>query len=372
MLKAKSFFLSVSILALAFTLISWGSTGHYKINTASGLSFNSEMAQFNVWVSLLAEHASDADIRKAWDPDEGPKHYIDIDNYPEFLSSGHIPTTLDSAIALHGSNFVYDNGILPWATLTSFDSLQACFERQDWEMAVLFAADLGHYIADGHMPMHITRNYNGQFTGNTGIHSRYESGMVNTYISQFIYEGSEPAMIGDVTNFVFDYLYETYPFVDSILAADDYAYALAGNTNSSTYKQALWEKTESFTIPLFSRSSHALATLIYTAWVNAGSPDMSPSAIHDQYANKTGKLVQSAPNPFTSSTKISFQLNRQTAVKLMVYDLNGRMVAYLSEGMMNSGEHQLEWWPVDLESGLYLLVLQTENSTDSQKVLYNK
>lgn len=372
MYKAKSFFLSLSLLALAFTLISWGSTGHNKINTASGLSFNSEIAQFNVWVSILAAHASDADIRKGWDPTEGPKHYIDIDNYPEFLSSGHIPTTLDSVIAMHGSNFVYDNGILPWATLTTFDSLQACFERQDWDKAVLFAADLGHYIADGHMPMHITRNYNGQFTGNSGIHSRYESGMVNTYISQFVYEGSEPTMVEDVTSFVFDYLYETYPFVDSILAADDYAYELAGNTNSSTYKQALWAKTKSFTIPLFSRSSHALATLIYTAWVNAGSPDMSPSFINDQHENKTGKLAQSAPNPFTNSTKISYQLSRRTMVKLMVYDLNGRMLANLSEGLMNPGEHQLEWWPVDLQSGLYLLVLQTENSTDYQKILFNK
>lgn len=372
MLKAKSFFLNISILALAFTLISWGSTGHNKINTASELSFNSQMSQFNVWVSLLAEHASDADIRKAWDPTEGPKHYIDIDNYPEFLNTGHIPTTLDSVIALHGNDFVYDNGILPWATLTTFDSLQACFEREDWDNAVLFAADLGHYIADGHMPMHITRNYNGQFTGNTGIHSRYESSMVNAYISQFNYEGSEPAVIEDVTGFVFDYLYETYPFVDSILAADDYAYALAGNTSSSTYRQALWEKTQSFTIPLFSRSSHALATLIYTAWVNAGSPEMNPSNTLEQNEAKTAIFASSAPNPFSSSTKISYHLNQQTMVNLMVFDLNGRMVAKLSEEQMNPGDYQLEWWPVNLESGLYLLVLQTENSTDYQKVLYNK
>lgn len=142
------------------------------------------MSQFNVWVSLLAEHASDADIRKAWDPTEGPKHYIDIDNYPEFLNTGHIPTTLDSVIALHGNDFVYDNGILPWATLTTFDSLQACFEREDWDNAVLFAADLGHYIADGHMPMHITRNYNGQLQAiPESIHATSRAWSTPTYHS---------------------------------------------------------------------------------------------------------------------------------------------------------------------------------------------
>ena len=54
-------------------LISWGGAGHYKISYASGLSFNSQMVQFNPWVSVLADHASDADDRKSWDPNEGPK-----------------------------------------------------------------------------------------------------------------------------------------------------------------------------------------------------------------------------------------------------------------------------------------------------------
>lgn len=368
MTKIKLLLGSTFLLALTIILSSWGSTGHYKINTASGLSFSTEMAQFNDWISILADHASDADIRKGWDPDEGPKHYIDIDNYPEFINTGHIPSTLDSAIAIHGASFVYNNGILPWATLTAFDSLEACFERRDWEKAVLFASDLGHYIADGHMPMHITRNYNGQYTGNTGIHSRYESSMINAYISQFVYEGAAVEVVEDVNTYIFSYLFETYPFVDSILAADDYARALAGNTSSSTYRQALWSQTQHFTIPLFSRASNALAELIYTAWVNAGSPDMSASFIDDQFA-RAGQLGTAAPNPFTSSTIISYQLNRQTHIRLMVYDLNGRLLETLATGEYNPGDYQLEWQPARLESGLYLLVLQTAQSTDYQKIL---
>ena len=67
------------------------------------------------WVPFLSEHASDADYRKNEDPLEAPKHYIDIDNYPEFLADGRIPQTIDSVKTIHGNGFVDANGSLPWS-----------------------------------------------------------------------------------------------------------------------------------------------------------------------------------------------------------------------------------------------------------------
>ena len=37
------------------------------------------------------------------------------------------------------------------------------------------AADLGHYLADAHVPLHTTGNYNGQRTNQTGIHALWET-----------------------------------------------------------------------------------------------------------------------------------------------------------------------------------------------------
>jgi hypothetical protein len=128
--KTKMKFLkSVLIIVSSFLLISWGQDGHYKISYNSSLSFNTEMQQFVAWKNQLAMNASNADDRKATDPDESAKHYIDIDNYAEFLSTGKIPQTLDSAVSLHGEIFVYDNGILPWATLAAYDSLKVALHE---------------------------------------------------------------------------------------------------------------------------------------------------------------------------------------------------------------------------------------------------
>ena len=147
------------------------------------------MEFFEYWADSLSVHASDADYRKQIDSEERPRHYIDIDNYPEFLESGMINHNFDSLVVIHGYNFVMEQGILPWAILKSFDSLQTSFEKGNWHSAMLHASDLGHYIGDSNMPLHLTRNYNGQFTGQYGIHSRYESNMISQYSNQIIYEG---------------------------------------------------------------------------------------------------------------------------------------------------------------------------------------
>ena len=365
----KNLFIKLSLLAVSVMLISWGSTGHFKINTAASLSYNPQMSQFSAWTSTLAEHASDADARKGWDPTEGPKHYIDIDGYQEFLATGRIPQTLDSVILIHGSAFVYDQGILPWATMVTFDSLKNCFARKDWDKAVLFASDLGHYVADGHMPMHITTNYNGQLTaGNYNIHSRYESIMINAYIDQISYAGADISVIPNVNQYIFNYLYSNFPYVDSVLAADNYAQTF-GSTSSPAYKTALWNKTKGFTIHLFKNASHALTELIYTAYVQAGSPSMLPSSIFSPDARKSCSLDQNVPNPFEHSTTISYSLKANADLMLQVKDMCGKTVATIVNEHKTAGSYSFEWSPINMPSGIYYLVMKTNDAVQVKKIV---
>lgn len=367
----KYFFSSFLLLSLTVLLVSWGATGHSKISESSALSYNQQMQDFLSWVSFLTEHASDADYRKDSDPTEGPKHYIDIDNYAIFNSTGHIPQTYDSIIALYGSTFVIDNGILPWATERTFDSLRNCMARLDFAKAQIFAADLGHYVADGHMPLHITKNYNGQYTGNTGIHSRYESTMINGHISEITYSGYDAVEISNVNQYIFNYLYTNYTFCDSVLMADNYAKTFSTNTSSSAYKNALWDKSKSFTIPLFARASHALADLIYTAWVQAGSPPIIPTAIQSPVSISNAVLEQNIPNPFFSSTEIRFTLRENSFVLLQVRDMSGQLVSTLMSDSLIAGSHSCEWKPIDMPAGIYFIVLNTGKFIEVKKVVYS-
>ena len=372
MRKHRPVFFPVFILLSSFFLLSWGYNGHYKISLESSKSFNQEMNQFMDWSTTLAAHASDADDRKDTDPYEGPRHYIDIDNYPGFLENGRIPQTYDSVVALYGIDFVQDQGILPWATVTTYDSLVECFLRRDWYKAVLFASDLGHYVADGYMPLHITVNYNGQNSGNNGIHSRYESSMINTFLGQMSYSGDSVSFVEDVNSYVFQYLYSNYSYVDSVLMADDYAQQVAGNTSSYLYKETLWNRTKGFTTMLYANASNTLAEMIYSAWVEAGKPSMNSSGMSDALFENTAILLQNYPNPFFGTTRLEIYLATDSQIKLEVMDITGKSISLLANGFLERGKHVFHWEATEFPAGVYFLALEGDGIFQARKMIVTR
>ena len=305
------------LLILCLFLVSWGSKGHYAINNKCPESFPTTMNAFKVWADSLDLHGSDADNRKSTDATESPKHFIDIDNYADFKSKGRIYSTYDSIVAQNGVNYVTSNGTLPWATRNTYDSLKVAFKQRKWHKAMLLASDLGHYVGDGHMPLHISANYDGQKTGQSGVHSRYESDMVyNYYSSLILYTGSSVSYVGgNVNKYIFDYIYKNQHYVDSVLFADKYAVGLDAYYGT-TYSAALWSKAK-FTTTLFKNASHALAELIYSAWVDAGSPAFgSLTAVNTP--NEVNVSVY--PNP----TKGTLNLVGEIVFKSEMTDISGK------------------------------------------------
>ncbi len=354
-------FRAAILLSLMILLGSWGNQGHTMISFRINLSFNEEMSLFNDWVFYLSEHASDADDRKRKDPDEGPKHYIDIDNYPDFLENGVIPHALEDCISAYGAGFVNDNGTLPWATLAMYDSVVSCMRREDWSGAKKYAADLGHYVADGHMPMHLTRNYDGQFTGNNGIHARYEIDMIARYHDQLEYQGTPAAIIEDPRAYIFSYIYANYPYLDSILIADDYATEMGNGNNSEQYYMALWERTEHLTHEMFSKASHAFAELLYSAWIEAGRPGEEITSPPAAIQEKTVPELLIFPNPVSTYARFSYYNEKNVRIKATVFDTSGRAAMQVSGLDASAGHHTVHLDPSELAGGNYYLVLQSGN-----------
>jgi hypothetical protein len=366
----------IVLLIISLILVGWGGVGHRIINKKSTESFPSELNFLLYWADSLAAHASDADYRKDWDPTESNKHYIDIDNYPEFISTGRIIHNFDSLLLQHGYTFVMDQGILPWAIMKTVDSLTAAFAQHNWQKAMLIASDLGHYIGDCHMPLHVTRNYNGQYTNQYGIHSRYESSMISTYQQQIIYSGDTINYVSNISNFIFDLVYANYKYVDSVLQADLAAKNYAGGTSSTLYYQKLWELTKVFTVKLFKNASYNLARLIFTAWKNAGEPIITN--VKEEYVLLDGfKLEQNYPNPFNPSTKIRYTVpsvgtSSIKFVQLKVYDVLGNEVATLVKEEKSPGLHEITWNAVDLPSGLYFYQLRSGKLMEVKKMVLLK
>jgi len=364
MMKFKIIFLFV----IGFFLVGWGATGHKIINRKTTLSFPSSMNSYLWWRDSLAFHASDADYRKSSDPTESPRHFIDIDIYNEFITTGRIPQTLDSLYALHGQPFVIDNGILPFAIIATTDSVRKYLQLHDWQKAMLKAADLGHYVADAHNPLHITMNYDGQLTNQTGVHSRYETQMINRDSMYFTYLGDSCNYISNINQYSFNMVYNNYKYVDSVLYADSVSRALAGSYGAAYYTN-LWNMSGNFTIKLFKSGSNSLARLIYTAWINAGSPVpvISQSEIVSGF-----ELNQNYPNPFNPSTKIQYVIPKKEFVNIKVFDISGKEIANLVNGVKEAGTYSVDFKPQSLTSGIYFYKMSAGDFVTTKRMMYIK
>lgn len=70
-------------------------------------------------------------------------------------------------------------------------------------------------------------------------------------------------------------------------------------------------------------------------------------------------LAQNYPNPFNPSTAITYTLDRSGPVQLDVYDLTGRIVSTLVDGVQPAGRYEIRFGAEDLPSGTYVYRLQT-------------
>ncbi len=267
-------FVFFTILFLAPKNYPWGKTGHKLINKEALDILPPEMIAFKGWQNYIVEHAVDADDRKKFDKTESPKHYIDIDFYKEF-NSGRMIYDRQQLTTIYGDSTLKEIGLLPWATMDSFNNLIEAFKEKNRDKALIYASDLAHYAADGHQPFHTVMNYNGQLTNQKGVHGRYEIDMIEKYYDQIVTSISpeKVAYINDPLDFIFKYISNSNSVCNVILDADNFAHNSAKNHDSDEYYRLLWFKTNYITTIQLTKASEDVASLIYSAWVDAGKPD---------------------------------------------------------------------------------------------------
>lgn len=262
-LSAFIFFV-VSFL-FAADIFGWGYEIHGYINSEAARLLPAEMKNFKSCVEYLTLHSVDPDEWKGYLTGEEYRHYIDMDFYGAPPFSSVAGKSLAGAIEKYGEDAVVSNGVVPW-TIAEHCEMLAIFLRSSatFDYAMLCAAALGHYVADAHQPLHTTENYDGQYTGNKGVHLRYELQTADVF-----FDGSSPRQdnvkyVGDPLNFAFDFIGDAHDKISVILDAD---------TKRGHNLRALWTDTADMTRERVEKASENLASLWYTAWKNAGSPD---------------------------------------------------------------------------------------------------
>lgn len=268
----------------------WGFFGHRKINYYACFLLPPEMLIFyKKHIEFLSEHAVDPDKRRYMLPAEGPRHYIDIDHYGTYPFDS-LPREWNKAVAKFSEDSLMTRGIVPWWIQTMLHRLTTAFKEKNAAKILKLSAEIGHYIADAHVPLHACSNHNGQFSNQKGIHGFWES-----RIPELLAETEWDFFIGRAQylknpfRFTWNRVLESAAAADTVLKLEKqlsnqfppdqkFSFEERNGTIVRQYSSAYTRRYNQLLNNMVERrmrqSIYAVASFWYTAWINAGQPDL--------------------------------------------------------------------------------------------------
>lgn len=260
------------LLALPVAAGAWSGQQHVQINKAAGRNVPDEMAAFREFARPMALPGIYPDLWKESDPDEGPRHYFEPDRLPPGTDLRAFSSV--QAEAFRQMDAVpAEIGIAPWAIVDLLGQMTDAMRTNNWTWAAQCGAALSHYVADLHMPLHCTRNFNGQETWQDGVHARIETDMVKAFFRADAIQPAPAVYLEYPFREVMGWVEKSAALAPVLLRAEQIAKRSAnGRIDSETYYLRLWELTGDRLVEQISDAASHLSSLWYTAWVNAGKP----------------------------------------------------------------------------------------------------
>ena len=331
----------------------WGFATHHYIAQNYSKHLPPYIDGLRVYDGVVDQKVTDPDTRRPTTPGESYRHYIDIDNYPEFFS-GTLSHDRAALEAQYGAATVLENGIVPWAVGEVVATLTLQFQSQQWSAAATTIADLCHYVGDACQPLHCTRNYDGQLTGNNGIHSRYETTMMSPHIGELTTPVTPVTYYANPVDAMFDIVDDSWAGVSPVLEADNTARAASGGSFNSTYYASLWNSTQNLTRSRINVAAVATASFVFTAWYNAGMPQVPGSTLDVPSASVSGVRLAVGPSPFRDA--LTIQYAGAGPLTIEVLDVRGARVAQVVDHASAPGS--VSWRPTQqIPPGIYFVRL---------------
>ncbi|MBL0305112.1 MAG: S1/P1 Nuclease [Chitinophagaceae bacterium] len=287
----KKIITSFLFLSLSLNCFCWGFFAHRKINHYAVFLLPPEMmVLYKPHIDFLAEHAVDPDKRRYAVPEEGPRHYIDIDHYGNYPYDA-LPRKWSDAVAKYSEDTLNQYGIVPWWLQTMLHRLTDAFKEKNQAKILKYSAEIGHYISDSHVPLHACSNHNGQYSDQKGIHGFWES-----RIPELLAEKEWDFFIGKAeyiknpADFIWTRVLESAAAADTVLQFEKqltkkypgdqkFAYEDRNGTiirqYSSSFSIAYNNQMKGMVERRMRQSIYAVASFWYTAWVNAGQPNLT-------------------------------------------------------------------------------------------------
>lgn len=263
----------------------WGFFGHRKINLLATYTLPPSLYSFyRRHQKQLQELAVLPDSRRYILDEEAARHYIDLDQYDLNQVSF---STWEQMLRKKSEDSLRKHGIVPWHIPIVYSRLVQAFIKKDTLQIIKLSAELGHYVADAHVPLHTSSNYDGQKTGQGGLHSFWES-RIPEIIGNQLYQFSGPAaFVPDVQQSAWMWTLASHKQLPHLFSmatkvsaelkeGEKYSFEQKGQglvkTQSLKYSLAYHKALNRQIETRFLAAVQHVGDLWYSAWLTAGQP----------------------------------------------------------------------------------------------------
>lgn len=312
-MPSKKLGLSLLLVTILIGFSSWGFLVHRTLHQLAIYSLPAPLQSFfHADMKNLVDNAPRPDIRRNSDKTEATKHFIDLEAYGP--NAAHdMPLEWEAAQKKYGKDSLLKYGWGPYNVIIQFDNLVAAFKSKNKDSILFYAADIGHYIGDLNVPLHTTLNYDGQLTGQKGMHGLWESFIPELRINQYqLYNPHKATYLKDPAAALWKNIRQANTLLPAMLAKEravsnsftpekKYKMQMYYGRNTRMYTKEFAEAYANELGPTVNAQLTASANLIadfwYTAWVKAGKPvfttrDFSNDLATELKSFKLNKLIQ--------------------------------------------------------------------------------
>lgn len=284
-------YLAFSVLAVSVMFCSgWGFLVHRTVNQLSVYQLKGDLQEFFFQNrEYLVYQAPRADIRRNTDSTEATKHFIDLEAFGDSAAL-KMPWDWSTAVERFSLDTLLEYGYLPYHVVYMQQKLTEAFRMKNKDSILFYAADIAHYIGDAHVPLHTTLNYDGQLTGQPGLHSLWESTVPELDIDSYnLYSNRKAKYLKDPAKAIWTVIRNSHRLVPEVLQTESqlsreftdstkYRVQMRNGKESKRYSTAFAKSYGQALKNTINQQLLASADMIadfwYTAWVDAGKPDM--------------------------------------------------------------------------------------------------
>ena len=282
-----------TLLIAVVGLSSWGFLVHRTVNQIAIYNLPEPLRSFfHKDKVYLVTNAPRPDNRRNSDKSEATKHFIDLEKFGP-NAANNMPLDWATAVKKYSEDSLKEYGWGPYNAIMQLDNLTRAFKNGNQDSILFYAADLGHYVADLNVPLHTTINYDGQLTGQKGLHAMWESTIPELNIAEYqLYNNHTATYLKNPAEALWGGVRKAASLLPAMLAVEKEVSIQF--TPETKYQTKMWygKETKAYTKEFAAAYAKGLGPTIngqlinaanlitdfwYTAWVNAGKPALATS-----------------------------------------------------------------------------------------------